>query len=101
MKELYTLSPELLGQHPKVQVGQQLFEVDDRTATVRQMMEITRRKELPVEQQMDQVLRLALGEKNFARLEAMELSFPAYLQLFELVIQAMTGEGGQPGRFPG
>ena len=72
MKELYTLSPELLTQRPRVQVGGQIFEVDDRTATVRQMMEITR-QQLPSDQQMDQVLRLALGEENFAKLEAMEL----------------------------
>ena len=62
MKELYTLSPELLTQRPRVQVGGQIFEVDDRTATVRQMMEITR-QQLPSDQQMDQVLRLALGKK--------------------------------------
>lgn len=100
MKELYTLSPELLTQRPRVQVGGQIFEVDDRTATVRQMMEITR-QQLPSDQQMDQVLRLALGQESFARLEAMELPFAAYLRLFELVIQAMTGEEEQPGRFPG
>lgn len=100
MKELYTLSPELLTQRPRVQVGGQIFEVDDRTATVRQMMEITR-QQLPSDQQMDQVLRLALGKENFAKLEAMELPFAAYLRLFELVIQAMTGEEEQPGRFPG
>lgn len=101
MKELYTLSAALLTQHPRVQVGDQLFEVDDRTATVRRMMEITRRQDQPADRQMDQVLRLALGEENFAKLEAMELPFPAYLQLFELVIQAMTGGEEKPGRFPG
>ena len=28
MKELYTLSPELLTQRPRVQVGGQIFEVE-------------------------------------------------------------------------
>lgn len=48
------------------------------------------------------VLRLALGEQAAQEIEEMNMPYPAYQQLFELVIAAMTGEDPEEAgaRFP-
>ena len=98
MAKLYTLDEKLLTDAPEIRVKDKLYPVDNRQKkTVRKLMQINtdQMDGSQVSKQMDQTLKLALGEKAFAEIDKMDLPFPAYQKLFELVMAAMTGEEEQ------
>ncbi|WP_085833500.1 hypothetical protein [Clostridium merdae] len=91
MGKLYTLDEKLLVGTPEIRIGDKVYPVDDRQKTVKKLMKMTNDKD-SVEKNMDDVLRLALGEKAAKEIDEKDLPFPAYQKLFELVMSAMTGE---------
>ena len=93
MAKLYTLDEKLLTDAPEIRVKDKLYPVDNRQKTVRKLMQINtdQMDGSQVSEQMDQTL----GEKAFAEIDKMDLPFPAYQKLFELVMAAMTGEEEQ------
>ena len=93
MAKLYTLDEKLLTDTPEIRVKDKLYLVDNRQKTVRKLMQINtdQMDGSQVSEQMDQTLKLALGEAAFAEIDKMDLPFPAYQKLFELVMAAMTG----------
>lgn len=97
MAKLYTLDEKLLTDTPEIRIKDKLYPVDNRQKTVRKLMQINtdQMDGSQVSEQMDQTLKLALGEKAFAEIDKMDLPFPAYQKLFELVMAAMTGEEEQ------
>lgn len=91
MGKLYTLDEKLLVGTPEVRIGDKVYPVDDRQKTVKKLMKLTG-DEKDIEKNMDEVLKLAFGEKAAREIDEKNLPFPAYQKLFELVIAAMTGE---------
>lgn len=91
MGKLYTLDEKLLVGTPEIRVGDKVYPVDDRQKTVKKLMKLTEGEKSTAES-MDQVLKLAFGEKAAREIDERNLPFPAYQKLFELVIAAMTGE---------
>lgn len=90
MGKLYTLDDKLLIGTPEIRIGDKVYPVDDRQKTVKKLMKLTADKDA-VAENMDEALKLAFGDKA-GEIDRMNLPFPAYQRLFELVIAAMTGE---------
>ncbi len=96
---MYTLNRELMEPKAEIRVGETIYAVDDRTSTVKKVMALTRNTQQNTEQQVEDVLKLVLGEKAYADIEQMDLPFAAYLKLFEMTVDAITG-GKEENRFP-
>ena len=75
MSKLYTLDGKLLTETPEIRIGEKIYPVDNRQKTVAK-------------------LQSTIGSQN--------MPYPAYQQLFELVVAAMTGEDPEEAgaRFP-
>ncbi|MGX8702074.1 hypothetical protein [Caproiciproducens sp.] len=91
MGKLYTLDEKLLIGTPEIRIGDKVYPIDDRQKTVKKLMNMTADNKLDSDN-MDEVMKLAFGEKSSKEIDGMNLPFPAYRQLFELVTAAMTGE---------
>nr|DAH89216.1 MAG TPA: hypothetical protein [Caudoviricetes sp.] len=91
MSKLYTLDGKLLTETPEIRVREKVYPVDNRQKTVRKLMALNA-EEKDVGAQFDEALKLALGPDAFAEIDEMDLPFPAYEKLFELVMAAVTGE---------
>ena len=91
MAKLYTLDNKLLVDTPEIRVGDKLYPVDNRQKTVKKIMQIKHDGD-NVGKQMDETLTLAFGAKGFREIDELNLPFPAYQKLFELVMAAVTGE---------
>lgn len=89
MARMYTLDKKLLCGSPEIRIGEKVYPVDDRTATVRKALEIFQKSENNLDN-TEEVMRLAFGE-NYSEIEKMNMSFSAYQELLTLVISAMTG----------
>lgn len=88
MSKLYTLDEKLLIGTPEIRIGDKCYPVDNRQKTVKKLMKLNLTEE---SDQMDEALKLAFGD-GFKEIDALNLPFPAYQQLFELVMAAVTGE---------
>lgn len=91
MGKLYTLDEKLLIGTPEIRIRDKVYPVDDRQKTVKKLMKLTVDESNSTEN-MDETMKLAFGEKAFREIDAMNLPFPAYQQIFELTVSAMTGE---------
>ncbi|HEX2986151.1 MAG TPA: hypothetical protein VHO71_04975 [Caproiciproducens sp.] len=89
MGKLYTLDEKLLIGSPEIRIGDKVYPVDDRQKTVKKLMKMNSDQS---QENMDQTLKLAFGDKAFKEIDEMNIPFLAYQQLFELVVAAMTGE---------
>lgn len=105
MGKLYTLDGKLLTETPEIRIGEKIYPVDNRQKTVAMLQETIANQENPNDLMagVASVLVLALGEKAAQEVEDMNMPYPAYQQLFELVIAAVTGEDPEEvgARFPG
>lgn len=93
MVTLYTLDNELLNATPEIRIGDKVYPVNNRTKTVKKIQ--TASKEITEDDPysgMDKVLELAMGAKAAEEINEMDMPFPAYQQMFELVMAAVTGE---------
>lgn len=86
--KLYTLDEKLLCERPEIRIQDKVYPVDDRQKTVQKVSKIDTQKDGGT----NEVLKLALGARAAKEIDEMNLPFPAYLKLVELVIAAMTGE---------
>ncbi len=102
MGKMYTLDGKLLTELPELRIGDKLYPVDNRTCTVKKMMQLTTKKAGEEDEDylgsMEEALTLALGQKAVAEIKPDELPFPAYQKLFELVLAAATGD--DPEKIP-
>lgn len=102
MGKLYTLDSKLLTETPEIRVGEKIYPVDNRQKTVKKLQEAAKGidKDDPYEG-IDAVFGLALGEKAAQEIDGMDMPYPAYQRLFELVMAAVTGEDPEAvaGRF--
>lgn len=105
MGKLYTLDGKLLAETPEIRIGEKIYPVDNRQKTVAKLQETIANQEDSNDLMagVASVLALALGEKAAREIEDMNMPYPAYQQLFELVIAAVTGEDPEEvgSRFPG
>lgn len=93
MAKLYTLDHKLLTDTPEIRIGEKVYAVDNRTKTVKKIQAVS--KEIGSDDLytgMDKVLELAMGAKAAKEIDEMDMPFPAYQQMFELVMAAVTGE---------
>lgn len=93
MAKLYTLDHKLLTDTPELRIGEKIFAVDNRTKTVKKIQEAS--KKITGDDPytgMGEVLELAMGQKAAQEIEEMDMPFPAYQKMFELVMAAVTGE---------
>lgn len=110
MGKMYTLDKKLLVGSPEIQIGDKVFAVDDRSKTVRKVIKLSEQlkdKKKDVEEKdieeapekfevIDKILELAFGSK-YKEIDALELSFRAYLDLIDIVLDAMTN--GDPEKY--
>ena len=92
MGKLYTLDGKLLTETPEIRVGEKIYPVDNRKKTVTKILDAaTSASKNTSADVIDRCLELALGKPAAKELNEMDLPFPAYMQLFTLVISAATG----------
>lgn len=100
MGKMYALDKKLLIGSPEIQIGDKVFQVDDRNKTVRKVIKLSEQledkdngkenEETPEKfEVIDQILELAFGSK-YKDLVDLELPFRAYLDLIDIVLDAMT-----------
>lgn len=93
MAKLYTLDHKLLTDTPEIRIGEKIYAVDNRTKTVKKIQEISQEiTDKDPYSGMDKVLELAMGAKAAKEIDEMDMPFPAYQRMFELVMAAVTGE---------
>lgn len=93
MANMYILDEALLTAKPEIRIGDKIYPVDNRQKTVVKLMNATKDIGKEYNQNaMQKALALALGDDAAKDVDAMNLPFPAYQRLFELVMAAMTGE---------
>lgn len=95
MGKLYTLDGKLLTETPEIRVGEKIYPVDNRKKTVTKILDAAGATKNTSADVIDRCLELALGKPAAKELNEMDLPFPAYIQLFTLVISAATGEKPQ------
>lgn len=104
MAKLYTLDHKLLTDTPEIRIGEKIYAVDNRQKTVKKIQEAAKdiRKDDPYAG-IDKVLELSLGAKAANEIDEMNMPYPAYQKMFELVMAAVTGEDPETiaGRFQG
>ena len=95
MAKMYTLDSKLLTGTPEIRVGDKVYPVDDRQKTVKKILDICDKNAEKKDLDM-------IAPKDYKEIEAMNMPWAAYQQLFTLVISAVTGEDAEKteARFP-
>lgn len=91
MSKIYTLDGKLLTDTPEIRIGDKVYRVDNRQKTAKKLMQLGSGAQ-SVGDQLDEALKLAFGAETAREIDKMDLPFPAYQKLFELVMAAVTGE---------
>lgn len=93
MAKLYTLDHKLLVETPEIRIGEKIYAVDNRQKTVKKIQETSRaiKNDDPYEG-IEKVLAMALGAKAAKEIDELNMPYPAYQKMFELVMAAVTGE---------
>ena len=92
MGKLYTLDNKLLTETPEIRIGEKIYPVDNRQKTVEKIMAITEDKKKNTRDGITETLSLSMGKAAADEIDAMNMPFPAYQKLFEIVLAAITGE---------
>lgn len=93
MAKLYTLDHKLLTDTPEIRIGEKIYAVDNRQKTVKKIQEAA--KAIGTDDPysgIETVLELALGRKAAQEIDELNMPYPAYQKMFELVMAAVTGE---------
>lgn len=93
MAKLYTLDHKLLTDTPEIRIGEKIYAVDNRQKTVKKIQEVSRdiKNDDPYEG-IEKVLEMALGAEAAQKIDELNMPYPAYQKMFELVMAAVTGE---------
>ena len=89
MVQMYTIDGAMLTEVPKIILGDKVFPVDNRVKTVKKLAAIGNESQENADERM---LQLLLGEKAAREIDDMNLPWPAYQRLMELVTAVATGE---------
>ena len=98
MGKLHTLDGKLLTETPEIRIGEKVYPVDSRQKTVKKILALADDESVPMGERIDEALKLALGDKNAVEIDRMDMPFPAYQRLFELVMDAVTGQEDEPDK---
>ncbi len=94
--KLYTLDNKLLCEGPEIRIGDKVYPIDDRQKTVEKVMALQKKMEdedqQNVSELMKEAFKLVFTPKVAKELDDMNMHFPAYQKLFEIVMGAITGE---------
>ncbi len=104
MGKMYTLDKKLLIGSPEIQIGDKVYQIDDRNKTVRKVMKLSEKLDRGNRDNadegefevIDQIFEIAFGAK-YKEIEKLDLSFRAYLDLVDIVLDAMTQ--GDPEKY--
>lgn len=99
MGKMYTLDHKLLTETPELRIGDKLYPVDNRMKTVEKIQEVSKTFSDDPYGSISEALALALGSKAAKEIQEMNMPYPAYQRLFELVMAAVTGEDPSAPRF--
>lgn len=94
--KLYTLDNKLLCEGPEIRIGDKVYPIDDRQKTVGKVMAL--QKEMNENDQQDvsklikEAFELVFTPKVAKEIDEMNMHFPAYQKLFEIVMGAITGQ---------
>ena len=94
MGKLYTLDGKLLTETPEIRIGEKVYPVDSRQKTVKKILALADDESVPMGERIDE----ALGDENAVEIDRMDMPFPAYQRLFELVMNAVTGQEDEPDK---
>lgn len=93
MGKLYTLDNKLLTETPEIRIGEKVYGLDNRKKTVTKVQNLMNGMNADnQEERMQEMLSLAFGAEESKEIDSMNMPYPAYQQLFVLVVAAMTGE---------
>jgi len=94
--KFYTLDNKLLCEEPEIRIGDKVYPIDDRQKTVEKVMALQKKMEdenqQNVSELMKEAFKLVFTPKVAKELDDMNMHFPAYQKLFEIVMGAITGE---------
>ncbi len=92
MAKMYTLNNELLIGTPEIRIGEKVYPIDDRQKTVKKIFALCEEVDGKTDfDKLDEIFKLAFA-KNYKEIEALDLSWAAYQELFTLVLSAAMGE---------
>ena len=102
MGKIYTLDPDLLNGRSEIRIGDKLYPVDDRLATVEEITALQKKADGEDIKLMTDAVHLALGDKAFKALKMEAMPFAACQKLLSLIMAAITGQEPEEieGRFP-
>ena len=86
MAKMYTVDGKLLVEKNAVQIGDKIYAVDDRMATVKKIQAVTG------DNADKQILELALGKAAVKELDIDNMRFPVFSALVSKVMAALTDE---------
>ncbi len=96
MAKMYTLDDKLLIGSPEIRIGDEIFMVDDRKKNVEKLLKLYDGNDNDDNTtnitKLDECMKIALGTAGFKKLEALNLSWAAYQEVFSLIMSAVTGE---------
>lgn len=93
MSKMYTVDHKLLTDTPEIRIGEKIYTIDDRQKTVEKIQKISAAgNQDDMLQTVRETLALALGEKGAKEIDETNYPFAAMLQIFKIVVAAMTGE---------
>lgn len=91
MAKMYTFDHKLLCDLPEIRIGDKVYPIDNRRSTVKKIMKVFNNQSDDNLDNADEALKLAFG-KNYDEIAAMDMPFPAYQELVEIVMSAIAGE---------
>ena len=96
MAKRYALDGALLTEKPGIEIGDKIYAVDNRKSTVEKVMKLSEKSDNEFKEEsfaiLDKTIELILGGKALNEIQDMDMPYPAFQKLFELVMAAATGE---------
>lgn len=80
------------GNRPQIQIGDKLYEVDDRQSTFDSIQKLKEDSTIDESEKSDKIFELTLGKKAADEIKAMDLPVQNYIYLTYCVMGAITGE---------
>jgi hypothetical protein len=94
--KLYTLDNKLLCEGPEIRIGDKVYPIDDRQKTVEKVMALQKKmqdeNQQNISELMKEAFKLVFELKAAKEIDEMNMHFPAYQKLFEIVMGAITGQ---------
>jgi len=90
--KVYAVDGALLAEHPVIKIRDLSLAVDNRAKVVRKLISMDMASGNFSADKMDEVMEMLLGPKQMKAVDALDLSFATYNELFATVIAAATDQ---------